>query len=298
MLTWEPELQSLRAQLGDARTDALIARERREVFSLHPELRILAWAGAMLLATAAGILLKNNLDRIGPVALASIIGVAAFACYAFAARPRDRATAQPAKAHPVTDYILLLGALLVSADVGYLESQFHLLDRHSLLLLAVVHAAGAYAYGSRLVLSLSIAALAGWMGAEERRSLDLFLTSALVIGWREIHRRLGGALEFLRVFEHFAANLALWGGLLLLDEQRTFDAGCVLTIVLAAGVIWWGRVQRSEPFVLYGFVYAVIAADALILRRLHETTSIAFTILVSMIVAVAVLVKLHHEHRT
>jgi hypothetical protein len=296
VLSYEPEIQSLRAQLGDARTNALLARERRETFSLHPELRITAWAGAMLLATAAGILLKNNLERIGPIALASIIGVAALACYVWswrAAQPRNRATAQP-----ITDYILLLGALLVSADVGYLESQFHLLDRHSLLLLAVVHAAGAYAYGSRLVLSLSIAALAGWMGAEERRSLDLFLTSALVIGWREIHRRLGGTLEFLRVFEHFAANLALWGALLLLDKQRTFDAGCILTIVLAAGVIWWGRVQRSEPFVLYGFVYAVIAADALILRRLHETTAIAFTLLVSMIVAVAVLVRLHHEHRT
>lgn len=292
MLSFEHELRTLGA------SDALIARERREVFSLHHELRILAWGGAMLLATAAGILLKNNYERIGPVALASLIGVAAIACYAWswrAAQPRNRATAQPAK-----DYILLLGALLVSADAGYLESQFKLLDHHTLLVLAVVHAAGAYAYRSRLVLSLSVAALAGWIGEslEDRRTLALLVMSAVVIVWREIHRRLSENRDFLRVFEHFAANLALWGGLLLLDEPRWYDAGCILTIVLAAGAVWWGRVQRSEPFVLYGFVYAVIAVDALILRRLHESTAIAFTILVSMIVAVAVLVRVHHEHRT
>ena len=53
MLSFENELSQLRATLGDRVTDRLIARERREVFSIYPELRMAGWAGAMLVATAA-----------------------------------------------------------------------------------------------------------------------------------------------------------------------------------------------------------------------------------------------------
>src|SRR5262249_43665328 len=120
MLSYELELERLRPLLGSTTTDALLARDRREVFSLHPEVRILAWSGALALATAAGWVLKNNLDRIGPLALAMAIGVAAIACYGYAWWHRTRATI-------VDDFIVLLGALLISADVAFVESQFHLL---------------------------------------------------------------------------------------------------------------------------------------------------------------------------
>src|SRR6185369_3447295 len=112
MLSYEPELESLRPHLGDRAADVLIARERREVFSIYPELRLASWAGVMLLTTAAGIVLKNNLDRIGPLALAVAMGLAAAACYGWVWWRRSRASL-------VDDYVLLLGALLLSADVGF-----------------------------------------------------------------------------------------------------------------------------------------------------------------------------------
>jgi len=160
MLSFEPELERLRPLLGHATADALIARERREVFSIQPELRICAWAGAMLLASAAALVLKNNLERIGPLALALMMAVAASACYAFVWRRRARASL-------VDEYVLLLGALLVSADLAFIENQFDLFGpaghRH-FALLAVVHGAGAYAYRSRTLLTLALAAVAAWLG--------------------------------------------------------------------------------------------------------------------------------------
>ena len=270
-------------------------RERPEVFSLYPELRIAAWAGSMLLAAAAGIVLKNNLERIGPLALAALIGAAAVACYAWVWWRRTRATI-------ADDYVLLLGALLLSADFAFIEQQFHLLDHHwprHFLLLAVLHGAGAYVYGSRMLLSLSITALAAWMGIEHR-NLDFdsdlasraFATAALLLAWREVHRRAGGNPDFIRVFEHFAANLTLWGALVYQS-----DAGYLLTIILAALVMFWGFLQRAESFVLYGFVYAVVAADGLLLRHVDAEELV---ILTSMILAVAALAAIHrrfHERR-
>jgi hypothetical protein len=293
----EPELQSLRPHLGDPLADALIARERRDVFSVYPELRIAGWLGATLLAAAAGVLLKNNLDRIGPLALAIGIAVAAVACYAWTWLRRNRASV-------VDDYVLLLGALLVSADVAFIESQFHVFDdawqRH-LLLLAILHAAGAYVYDSRILLSLAITSLGAWLGFDQETAFDdatipAFELSALLIAWRALDAKLRPTghrplATFSRTFEHFAANAALLGGLSLLDDSRI--AGGLGTIAIAVLVILWGFRVRHEPFVLYAFVYAVIAADAMLLDNVRDLPTAALILLVSMIAAVAGLLFLH-----
>jgi len=286
----EPELERLRSRLGPT-ADALIARERREIFSVHPELRIAGWLGATMLAAAAGVLLKNNLDRIGPLALAVMIGAAAVACYAWTWWHRNRASV-------ADDYVLLLGALLVSADVAFIESQFHVFGdawKRHLLLLAIVHGAGAYAYRSRMLLSLAITALASYIGFDkdgDPEAVPAFLTAGALLAWRELDRRLRATTTFSRTFEHFAANIALFGGLTLTDDNEI--VGSLVTIAIAIVVIAWGFRTRHEPFVLYGFVYAVIAADWLLIETFDDSgTVIAFIILVSMIAAVAGLLALH-----
>ena len=303
MLSLERELESLRATLGNAATDALVARERREIFSIYPELRICAWGGATLLAAAAGILLKNNLERIGPLALALMIGAAAAACYVWTWLRRTRATL-------VDDYVVLLGALLVTADLAFVESQFHLLGdawKHHLLILAVVHAMAAYAYGSRMVLSLAIMALAGWVGFDKNRSYDdlalpAYEAAALLIAWRALDRVLPPTTNrqpptfFSRTFEHFAANIALFGGLTLLARDEVL--GGLVTLATAAAVIAWGFRTRSEPFVLYAFVYAVIALDALLIELLFSGEKAAMIVIaLSMIGAIAGLIVLHARFR-
>lgn len=291
MLSFEREIEALRPALGDARTDALIARERREVFSLYPELRIAAWAGAMMLAAAAGIVLKDDLSL--------LIIPAAVACYAWVWWHRSRATL-------ADDYVLLLGALLVSAEVLMRwPRQF--------LPLAIVHGAGAYLYRSRLLLSLSIAALAAWMGIERRTAFEFdaglapraFVTAGLVLAWRKLHfvilsRKDGEGSpprlhEFLRIFEHFAMHLTLWGSLTLLFEDETFTLGCILTIAFAAVAMAWGFKQRSEPFVLIAFVYGVIAAIALLVHHFKGATEVV--VLIGSIAAIVALIAIDRSFR-
>ena len=296
MLSLEPELHALRPILGDARTDALIARERREVFSVYPELRIAAWLGATLLAAAAGILLKNNLERIGPLALAILMGVAAAACYAWTWFRRARASV-------VDDYVLLLGALLVSADVAFIEAQFHLFDgawRRHLFILAVVHAIAAYAYGSRIVLSLSIVAFAGWICFDKDRPFDqlylpALIAAALLVVWREVDRRWRGD-AFSRTFEHFAANIAFCGALTLAYSNEV--AGGLLLMALAAATIVWGFRTGGEAFVLYGFVFGVIGMDVVLFETVVGGTKSALLVVVlSMVVTIAALITVHARFR-
>jgi hypothetical protein len=303
MLSYEPELEQLRPLLsasanGDAAVDTLVARERREVFSLHPELRILSWAGAMLLAASAGLVLKNNLDRIGPLALSIGMAVAAAACYAFVWWRR-------AQAAVVDDYVLMLGALLVSADAAFIETQFHLFGdawhRH-FLILTLLHGVTAYLYRSRIVLSLAIAALAAWLGVREEpfhQPLDYtmraFSCSALLLIWRFLHLRFDRARDrdFAPALEHFAANVALLGTVALMfdDDLRVF--GCLAAIALAALVISWGVRTKREVFVHYAILYAVLAVDVLCFEFVDDSAFTLFFITLSVIGAIVTLFAVH-----
>src|SRR5437870_520921 len=103
--------------------------QRRAVLSIYNEVRAIAWIGVMLIATGVGIVVKKHFAEIGPLTVAFVIGAAAIGCYTWVAL-KERAT--------LDDYVVLLGALLISADVGFIEQQWHVLGpewhRHFLLL--------------------------------------------------------------------------------------------------------------------------------------------------------------------
>ena len=139
-------------------------------------------------------------------------------------------------------------------------------------ILAALHAATAYWLESPLVLSLSLATFAGWIGVE--RSFGNLLTlehavpsagsrallcAALIVAWREIHRQLRGSLLMQEVMEHFAATLGFWGGLAWCSSDERRIAGLIVVLALGAAAIRHGIRTAKEIFVVYGIVYGAIA---------------------------------------
>ena len=248
-----------------------------------------------------GLLVRNNLDRIGPLTLLAALLLAAAVCYATALRTRQRGESRSLAG----DYVLLLGALLLSAAVGYAEVQFRLFgaawSRH-LLLLAVVHAFTAYALDSRLVLSAALTAFAGWLGIATTPT-DLWrpihaltgfgwralLCAAVFLGARLLHVRLRSRRAFFEVFDHFAANLAFLGSIALLIEPSTRWIGVVLLALLAATVGIRGVRQGRELFVLYAIGYATYGLVWLEARLIVDRLLEALVALVTLICAVALL---------
>jgi hypothetical protein len=296
VLSFERELRQFE---GTGRLQAL---ERRDVFSIYPELRALSWAGAMLIAAGVSVLVSKNFDRIGPVVLAGAVAFAAAACYAYTGWRRHAGRESLAD-----DFVLLLGALLLSADLAYVESQFHLLDRgwpRHFLILALAHGACAYLYESRVLIALSISALAAWMGVEQRpetvfdasveTAVRAFLCAGVVAVWRAGNRK----EAFERVFDHFIANLLLFGALVLTFQSGTRPLGTLLTLIAAAAVIAFGFRKRSEVFILYAYVYGVIAVDVFVVDLIETNTEAVLLFLIgSTIAAIAGLFVLHARFR-
>src|SRR5437762_13196731 len=114
MFSLEPELRELGA--NSPVVDSLIARERHEIVSVFAELRFLTWLGVMLIMIGVGGIVAEHLDEIGPLTIAIAIGAASRACFIWCWRRR-----RPNRSSLSDGCVLLLSALLLSTDAGYIE---------------------------------------------------------------------------------------------------------------------------------------------------------------------------------
>lgn len=301
-IRFEPELSELRSAgvIDEATATRAIALDRGTVFSLFEELRVALYVAVALIVTGLGIFIKYNLDRIGPITLIVLLALAAAACYASAVRTRSIR----ARRSLGGDYVLLLGALIVGADLGYAESQFHWFGaewpRH-LLLLAVVHAATAYLLDSRLVLSVALVSLAGWFGIEHQPGNLTYLDamtaqlgfralifSAVILAARVAHRRFKAPQDFASVFEHFAANVAFWGALVWCSSYGMRAWGALVLTGLALAVVLRGMRSTQEMSVVYGVGYAALGYSILA-RQLIRAQLPATLLTLAILVGAAVL---------
>jgi hypothetical protein len=298
------ELRSAGALDEDAATGA-ISLERRAVFSLFDELRAALYTAVALIVTGVGILVKEHLDRIGPLTLIFALALAAAACYV----PAIRAKFQGVTRSTAADYILLLGALLVSADLGYAESQFHWFEanwsRH-LLILTAVHALTAYALDSRLVLSVALTTLAAWFGIERgpgsitawhlaspALGLRALVCGAVMLAWRAIDQRTNAA-RFQQVFEHFAANIAFWGALGWCSDAKVRLAGVVTLLILAGLAIHRALKSREESFAVYGVGYTALGLS-LVIAQITDLTLLGATLVLGLVLTAAAVLRHLHD---
>lgn len=279
------ELRSLpaEAQLDAARTRALRIEDREEM-SIRTEILIAMYVAVATLIAGAGLLVKANLDRIGPMALLIGIFTAAALCYLVALRARHSQRPRSLS----EDYILLLGALLFSTAVGYGEFQFHVFgsswSRH-LLLLAGWHLATAYLFRSKLVLAVALTAFAGWLGVETRlgtlanpqhpafrTGFRALLCALLFYAGSRLHLKeeADAGTGFRDVYRQFAVNFGFWGALALIADSSTRWIAALILVALAAVVGMAGMKERRESFLLYAVGYSTIGLVWLEASILHD----------------------------
>lgn len=192
---------------------------RRELVSVREELRALLYAGVLLVTAGAGLLVRQNLAAIGPAAIAGGLGLAAALALAWVARfmPRFSWDEVPSP-NLAFDYILLLGVLLASADLAYIEVQFTPLGPAwpwHLLIVAVLSGLLAFRSDSRVLFSLALSTFAAWRGV---------------------------SLSYL--------ERGFWGG--RADPLALNSVACgALFLVLGAGLARTGRKAHFEPVATY-----------------------------------------------
>ncbi|HSG38219.1 MAG TPA: hypothetical protein VLE27_01160 [Thermoanaerobaculia bacterium] len=265
--------------LPPERAPLLLRVARRELVSVHWELRALLYLGVLLVTGGVGLLIKENLDRIGPAVVAAAIGLAAAAALVWVERVAPPFTWKQGKSPNLAfDYILLLGVLLAAADLAYIEVQFTPLGASwpwHLLIVSLFAALASFRYDSRIVFSLSLSTFAAWRGVSVA-----FFGSTLLGGVEDTVRwnMLGCGLFFAILglvltktdrkahFEPVAVHL---GWLLILGAlasgmgEERWVAWTLALLFTGGGLAAGAYVLRRFPLFAFGVVAAYVALTRL-----------------------------------
>jgi hypothetical protein len=295
---------------------ALLGRAARgELISVRAELRLLHYGGVLAVMAGVGLLVQQNLDRIGPVAIAIGLWTTAILALVWAQRHAPPFSwGESASGHLAFDYILLLGVLLTGAALAYVEMQFTPLGahwRHHLLIVGLFAAALAVRGDSRLVATVALTTLAAWRGVSASPLERAFWTAgddgalranAILTGL--VFVGLGQALLWFERKAHFEPVATYLGWLLILgavlsgiDDGEADTAFRVGLFVIGAGLAALAFRGGRFPLFGMGLVAAYIGLSALVVEGVQEA---AFGYLWFAATGIAVLVGLlvaHHAMR-
>ncbi|HEY0557519.1 MAG TPA: hypothetical protein VGG20_24915 [Thermoanaerobaculia bacterium] len=258
----------------------LLRVARGELLSVHWELRALLYLGVLLVTGGVGLLVKENLDRIGPVVIAFLIGLAAAAALAWVIRVAPPFSwLEVPSPNLAFDYMLLLGVLLAAADLAYVEVKLTLLGTDwswHLLIVALFAGIAAFRFDSRIVFSLALSTLAAWRGVSAARfGTDLwFRDGGAAVRWNAVacgalFALLGLTLKQTGRKAHFEPAAVTLGWLLILGGLASGMSVTGVWGYWAVGLLIAGGALAAGAFYVRRFplfAFGVVAAYAALSR--------------------------------
>jgi hypothetical protein len=265
---------------------------RRDLVSIRPELRLLLYGGVLAVMGGVGELVRQNLDRIGPVAIAAGLWIAALGALTWALRQAPPFSwSRAASTHLAFDYILLLGVLLTGAALAYVEVKFTPLGPawgYHLLVMSLFAAVLAVRGDSRMVAGVALTTFAAWRGVAAsplehafwfgERGAGLLRANAVVtgllfvvLGWWLV--RTGRKAHFEPVPTHLGWMLVL-GAVVSGIGEGGAEGNAFRAILFLVGVGLAVVAFRGGRFSLFGMglVAAYVGLSVLVLEALPSGT--------------------------
>jgi hypothetical protein len=199
--------------------------QKKGFFSLRSELLLMIYFSVILFTSGIGVIVYNNIDSIGHLAILSANFILMLVCFYFSfKRAKGYANDEVVFENPLYDYLVLTGSLLACIFLGYINFQYQIFDEsyaYVSLISALLCFFVAYYFDNRIVLSLAITSLAAFIGIsitpkslfqnEVYSSLQLTY-SGLVLGigllvWMEHSLKTKIKVHFHFVYATFALHL-------------------------------------------------------------------------------------------
>ena len=261
---------------------------RRELVSVRRELKWLLGFGVLLATTGVGLLVKESYDRLGPLAIALLLGLAAAGILAWVVR-----TAPPFSWGPVPspglafDAMLVLGILVAAADLAFVEAQFTPLGAAwpwHLLLVSLATAVAAVRFDSRAAFALALSTFAAWRGVsvsvletrhwwgEGAVALNAIGCGLLFVGLGALMKRTGRKPHFEPVVVHLGWLLILGGLAAQAIEGTAGLAWAAVLLAVGAALAAWSARARRFPLFAYGVLGAYAGLSRLAVEVLDDPT--------------------------
>lgn len=285
----------------------------RELMSVHWELRMLLYAGILILTTGLGLLVAKYFASIGHLALLGAIALGSAGCFAYCQRRGGGLSPEKLPAPDAAyDYVLLLGCLLLGTFQGYLELRYQVLAQHWnwwLLGSGLLYLFCAHYFDNRLVLSLALSTLGAWLGVKTSlldpghwnaalRS-NALLFGAIVVAAGGTQVRFRWKRHFLPVHLHLGVNIllaALVSGVGTRPHGTVYLAGLLL---VGSGSALYAQQARTFAFLLYAVLYGYLGVTIFVLGHTRwDAEGILFYFLTTAAALVTALVAFHRCFRS
>jgi len=276
---------------------------RGEPFSLFLELNVLLYAGVLAFVAGLGWTASTWSQQLGDVLVLTVLSAILAVCfwYSFSRAPGWSPDETPAPS-PIFDYVLYLGSLVWSLELGYIENRFHVLSGQLDLYLLVTAALFfflAYRFDNRFVLSLALSSLAGWFGLsishwsanpdDAYRQYALLYCLLVGVGGAVLQHR-GLKPHFFGTYLNIVANLLFWAVLSGVFNREGYGPWVLALLIACGASLAWGLRRRQFAFVAYAAVYGYVGLSALILRNINDESAIFGYFVVSGVAMLVLLV--------
>lgn len=258
------------------------------VFSLNAELKLFLYLSVLLFTSGIGILIYENIDTIGHIAILSILLLVIVICFYYCFKnSKGFQKSETTFEHPVLEYLVLAANILTCIFIGYLQFQYKPFGEHyglATLVPTIVSFFCAYYFDNKSVLTIAITGFAAYIGlsvtpqdifndsnnlyASQNLSYSAVMLGVLLILWTIYSNRISLKTHFGLIFLTFALHIisiASISNLTIYDMLNWMLFACVL---VASTFYFYKASYENKAMSLYVFmiIYGYIGANIILFR--------------------------------
>lgn len=257
------------------------------IFSLNVELKLLLSISVLMFTSGIGILIYDNIDSIGHIALLSILFAITCSCfyYCFKNSKGFQKTEAATESH-FLEYVVLTANVLTCIFIGYLQFQYEAFGTHyglATLIPTIVSFVCAYYFDNKSVLTIAVTGLAAYIGlsvtpqeifndnnnfyANESLSYSAVMFGILLILWTIYSFRINLKTHFAFIYLTFALHII---SIASISNLYRYDIIWFLfAVVLAVSSYYFYKISHQlKAISLYVFmiIYAYIGINIFLFR--------------------------------
>ena len=257
------------------------------IFSLNAELKLFLYLSVLLFTSGIGIIIYENIDTIGHIAILSILLIVIGVCFYFCFKnSKGFQKSQAVFDNPVLDYLVLAANILTCIFIGYLQFQYETFGTHyglATLVPTLVSFFCAYYFDNKSVLTIAVTGLAAYVGfsvtpqdvfnhnsalyASQSLSYSAIMLGVLLILWTIYSFKINLKTHFALVYLTFALHI-----ISVASISNMYDYELIwlfFAAILAVSSVYFYKIShqlKSISLYVFMIIYAYAGVNIFIFR--------------------------------
>nr|WP_294779455.1 DUF2157 domain-containing protein [uncultured Flavobacterium sp.] len=267
--------------------DEIKSYRNLNIFSVNAELKLFLYLSVLLFTSGIGILIYENIDSIGHIAILSLLLIVIAVCFYYCFKnSKGFQKTETVFENPVLEYLVLLANILTCIFIGYLQFQYKPFGEHyglATLVPTIVSFFCAYYFDNKSVLTIAVTGLAAYIGlsvtpqdlmrnndfyASQSLSYSAIMLGILLILWTIYSKRISLKTHFALIFLTFALHIISIASISNLTNFETL-IWLLFAVVLAGSTYYFYKASyeyKAMSLYVFMILYAYIGGNIFIFR--------------------------------